>query len=59
MKNKILILAFTWACIGLFLIGGCATRLSVVKVTTPYDEIKINATEDIDSILDKNRPTCY
>jgi len=59
MTNKIITLAIVWACIGLFLIGGCATRLSVVKVTSPYNEIKINATEDVDSILDKNRPTCY
>lgn len=59
MRNKILTLTFVWACIGLFLIGGCATRLSVVKVQTPYNEIKINAVEDVDSILDKNRPTCY
>ena len=54
MTNKILTLTFVWACIGLMLIGGCATRLSIVKVETPYDEIKINAVEDIDSMLDKN-----
>ena len=54
MKNKILTLTFVWACIGLMLIGGCATRLSIVKVETPYNEIKINAVEDIDSMLDKN-----
>ena len=54
MTNKILTLTFVWACIGLLLIGGCATRLSIVKVETPYDEIKINAVEDIDSMLDKN-----
>ncbi len=54
MKNKILTLTFVWACIGLLLIGGCATRLSVVKVETPYNEIKINAMEDIETMLDKN-----
>ena len=54
MTNKILTLTFVWACIGLFLIGGCATRLSAVKVQTPYNEIKINAVEDVDSMLDKN-----
>ncbi len=59
MKNKILTLTFVWACIGLMIIGGCAKRLSMVKVTSPYNEIQINATEDVDSILDKNRPTCY
>ena len=59
MKNKILTLSFVWACIGLLLIGGCAKRLSVAKVETPYNEIKINAMEDVESILDKNRPTCY
>lgn len=59
MKNKILTLTFVWACIGLMLVGGCAKRLSMVKVTSPYNEIQINATEDVDSILDKNRPTCY
>ena len=59
MTNKILTLTFVWACIGLMLIGGCAKRLSMVKVTSPYNEIKINATEDVDSMLDKNRPTCY
>ena len=59
MKNKILTLTFVWACIGLMIVGGCAKRLSMVKVTSPYNEIQINATEDVDSILDKNRPTCY
>jgi hypothetical protein len=54
MTNKILTLTFVWACIGLILIGGCATRLSIVKVETPYDEIKINAVEDVNSMLDKN-----
>ena len=54
MRNKILTITFVWACIGLFLIGGCATRLSVVKIETPYNEIKINAVEDVDSMLDKN-----
>ena len=59
MKNKILTITFVWACIGLMLVGGCAKRLSIVKVTSPYNEIQINATEDVESILDKNRPTCY
>ena len=59
MKNKILTLTFVWACIGLMIVGGCAKRLSMAKVTSPYNEIQINATEDIDSILDKNSPTCY
>ena len=59
MTNKIITLTLVWACIGLFLIGGCATRLSIVKVETPLNEIKINAVEDVETILDKNRPTCY
>ena len=59
MKNKILTITFVWACIGLMLVGGCAKRLSIVKVTSPYNEIQINATEDVNSMLDKNRPTCY
>jgi len=59
MTNKILTLTFTWVCISLMLIGGCATRLSIVKVQTPYDEIKINAVEDVESLLDINSPTCY
>ena len=59
MTNKILTLTFTWVCIGLMLIGGCATRLSIVKVETPYDEIRVNAIEDVESILDINSPTCY
>ena len=59
MKNKILTLTFVWTCIGLMLVGGCAKRLSIVKVTSPYNEIQINATEDVNSMLDKNRPTCY
>ena len=54
MTYKILTLTFVWACIGLMLIGGCATRLSIVKVETPYNEIKINAVEDVNSMLDKN-----
>ena len=54
MTNKILTLTFVWACIGLMIIGGCAKRLNVVKVTSPYNEIKVNATEDVNSILDKN-----
>ena len=59
MTNKILTLTLVWACIGLVIIGGCAKRLSTIKVVTPYDEIQINATEDVDSMLDKNCPTCY
>ena len=59
MKNKILTITFVWACIGLMLVGGCAKRLSMVKVTSPYNEIQINATEDVNSMLYKNRPTCY
>ena len=54
MTYKILTLTLVWACIGLMLIGGCATRLSIVKVETPYNEIKINAVEDVNSMLDKN-----
>ena len=50
MAKKIITLTFVWACIGLFLIGGCATRLSITKVKVPYDEIKINSVEDVDSL---------